>query len=195
MKKFTALALLMCPQFAMAHPGHAETGVISGFFHPLTGFDHLAAMFGLGLVCSLHFIKDGAFKWLMLALLVTSLGVGALGAIAGFKVPLFEMMILLSVALVGALVFSFGLGQSVKKWVLCGLALLSAFHGYVHIVEGAAVTISDLSYYTLGFTLSSVGLYGLGLILGSKIAAISLKSGVFMFSGGFYIALALVLGL
>ncbi len=195
MKKIGALALLMCPTLAFAHPGHTEVGFISGFVHPFTGIDHLAVMFGLGLVCSLFFTKESANKWLVLVALTVSLGLGSALAIAGFKVPMFEMMISLSVVLVGALTICGGLGRSINKWVVCGLAIMTAFHGYVHIIEGATATIANFGHYTMGFILSSVGLYVGGLALGSKIAHVSMKPQVCIISGGFYVALALVLGL
>jgi urease accessory protein len=45
-----ALALLLVAPAAFAHEGHAELhDLFSGFLHPLTGFDHLAAMLAVGL--------------------------------------------------------------------------------------------------------------------------------------------------
>lgn len=195
MKKIGALACLMCPTLAFAHPGHTEVGFTSGFVHPFTGIDHLAVMFGLGLVCSVFFTKESANKWLVLSALGVSLGFGSALAIAGFKLPMLEMMIALSVVLVGALAIIGGLGRSINKWVVYGLSTMSAFHVYVHIIEGAAATIGHFGQYTMGFVLSSVTLYVGGLALGSKIVSVSMKPQVCIISGSFYVVLALVLGL
>lgn len=193
MKKIGIFALLMCPAVAMAHPGHAEAGFISGFFHPFTGMDHLAAMFGVGLVCSLFFSKESTFKWTVLSVLAMSLVVGAFSAVAGLQIPMVESMILLSVVFAGILLFTGGLGRSINKWIVCSLAALSASHGYVHILEGSAV--ANFGQYTAGFILSSLVLYSAGLVLGSKVSQVSMKPQLGVISGGIYMALAVVLAL
>ncbi|WP_260427457.1 HupE/UreJ family protein, partial [Pseudomonas aeruginosa] len=48
-KLLAALALLAAPALAFAHPGHGEHGLVAGLAHPLTGLDHLLAMFAVGL--------------------------------------------------------------------------------------------------------------------------------------------------
>lgn len=40
---------LAAPALAFAHPGHGEHGLVAGLAHPLTGLDHLLAMFAAGL--------------------------------------------------------------------------------------------------------------------------------------------------
>uniref|UniRef100_UPI0005B8FE5F HupE/UreJ family protein n=1 Tax=Pseudomonas aeruginosa TaxID=287 RepID=UPI0005B8FE5F len=46
-KLLAALALLAAPALAFAHPGHGEHGLVAGLAHPLTGLDHLLAMFAV----------------------------------------------------------------------------------------------------------------------------------------------------
>ena len=39
-----AMALLLTPAIAFAHPGHGDNGLIAGISHPIGGLDHLLAM-------------------------------------------------------------------------------------------------------------------------------------------------------
>ncbi|EPM83890.1 urease accessory protein, partial [Pseudomonas syringae pv. actinidiae ICMP 18886] len=48
-KALGALALLLVPTLALAHPGHGDNGLIAGISHPLGGLDHLLAMLAVGL--------------------------------------------------------------------------------------------------------------------------------------------------
>ncbi|GEM79095.1 HupE/UreJ family protein [Vibrio superstes] len=193
MKKIGIFALSMCPGLALAHPSHAEAGFVSGFIHPFTGIDHLAAMFGVGLICSLFFSKEKNFKWAILLVLASSLGVGALLAVVGLKLQFIEAMITLSVVCVGMLLLLGGLGRSINQWTVCGLAVLSAFHGYVHILEGSGVM--NFGQYALGFIISSIALYFAGLSLGNKLTSVLDKQKLCMLSGGAYMLVGLALGL
>ena len=44
-----ALALLLTPPLAFAHPGHGDNGLMAGICHPISGLDHLLAMLAVGL--------------------------------------------------------------------------------------------------------------------------------------------------
>ena len=44
-----AMALLLTPAIALAHPGHGDNGLIAGIGHPIGGLDHLLAMLAVGL--------------------------------------------------------------------------------------------------------------------------------------------------
>ena len=44
-----ALALLLTPALAFAHPGHGDNGLMAGICHPISGLDHLLAMLAVGL--------------------------------------------------------------------------------------------------------------------------------------------------
>lgn len=193
MKKIGIFALLMCPSLVFAHPGHAEAGFTSGFMHPFTGIDHLAAMFGIGFLYSLFFSTQRHFKWALLLVLASSLVVGALLGLVGLELQFFEAMITLSVVCVGMLLLFGGIGRSINQWAVCGLATLSAFHGYVHIVEASGVM--SFAQYTLGFILSSMVLYFGGLSLGSRLTSALGKQKLCVVSGSIYMLVAMVLGL
>ncbi len=85
------LLALLFPSLASAHPGHSEVGFLSGMLHPLSGVDHVAAMMGIGLVCSLYFGRDKSMKWVSLSVLALSLVFGAGIAVTGFYIPMFEV--------------------------------------------------------------------------------------------------------
>jgi len=44
-----AVALLLTPALAFAHPGHGDSGLVAGISHPIGGLDHLLAMVAVGL--------------------------------------------------------------------------------------------------------------------------------------------------
>ena len=46
------LFLVASAGLAGAHPGHSAGGFFHGLAHPLTGFDHIAAMFAVGLLAA-----------------------------------------------------------------------------------------------------------------------------------------------
>ncbi|MFC0058387.1 HupE/UreJ family protein [Vibrio inusitatus] len=189
MKKIGIFALLMCPGLALAHPSHSDVGFASGFVHPLTGMDHLAAMLGVGLICSFFFNKQRNIKLAVLLVLALSLVAGALLAVVGLKLQFFEAMITLSIVCVGMFLLFGGLGRSINQWAVCSLAVLSAFHGYVHIIEGSGAM--DFGQYTLGFIMSSLALYCTGLSLGNKLSSVFGKQQLCVLSGSVYIMLAL----
>ena len=73
-----AIALLLAPAVAFAHPGHGDNGWIAGISHPIGGLDHLLAMVAVGLWAAQ---QQGAARW---ALPCTFVGTMLLGVILGF---------------------------------------------------------------------------------------------------------------
>ncbi|WP_418642715.1 HupE/UreJ family protein [Vibrio chaetopteri] len=193
MKRIGIATLMMSPAMALAHPGHAESGFWSGFIHPFTGLDHLAVMFGLGVLCRVFFSSSKLFHKMVLGILIVSLCVGAALANMGLMIPMLESIILLSVLFVGASLVFGGLVRSPSKWAVCGLAALATFHGYVHILESSVG--HGLGLYTLGFVSSSAMLYIGGQVLGQKMQRATNNKRYCVVSGGGYILLALLLGL
>ena len=77
-----AIALLLAPSVALAHPGHGEDGsLLGGFIHPFGGIDHLLAMTAVGLFAA-HL--GGRALW---AVPTTFVAVMALGGVS-LGVPL-----------------------------------------------------------------------------------------------------------
>ena len=60
MRKYLPLFLLAFSLPALAHPGHGADSFHAGFFHPLTGLDHLLMLTGAGVLSALSGQVDTA---------------------------------------------------------------------------------------------------------------------------------------
>lgn len=159
---FAALALL--PAMAFAHPGH-EGGhdltwdFAGGFEHPVLGIDHLLAMVAVGIWAAQ---RGGRARWLVPAVFVGVMALGAAFGRQGIVLPAVEQMIAASLLAFGLMIamarhlpFAAGLGLA---------ALFAAFHGFAHGAEIPAGS-GGLSY-GLGFVAATVLLHAAGLALG-----------------------------
>ncbi|RJP64015.1 MAG: urease accessory protein UreJ [Comamonadaceae bacterium] len=151
-----ALALAALSFSAAAHVGDAEAhgGFLTGFLHPITGLDHLAAMLAVGVWSAMTtkrlWIAPVSFAALLLA--------GALLAQAGVAFPAIEPMIAASMLVVGLL-----LAAQVKLPEATGAVLVGAFalfHGAAHgqeLVDGSALA---------GMVLGTAVLHSVGIAMG-----------------------------
>jgi urease accessory protein len=134
-------------------------GFVSGFIHPLSGFDHLLAMISVGLW--------GAFlgRPLIYVLPVVFPAMMVIGAIMGmFVVPLpsVETGIALSVLVLGGCI-----AWSVKAPIWAAslvVAVFAIFHGYSHGKE--LPSAADPVSYSAGFVLATGLLHVSGICLG-----------------------------
>ena len=163
---FLALVAAALPLAASAHVGidgaaHHSAGFAQGFLHPFTGFDHLAAMVGVGLWSAL--VARGArdLVWAPLGFAAMLL-VGALLGLAGTQVPAVEPMIAASLLVIGLLVVTrLRLPGPIAAAVVGAFAV---FHGVAHGYElagdtGAATAIA-------GVVLATVLLHAAGIAFG-----------------------------
>ena len=131
-----ALALTAMASAAEAHTGiGGVTGFAHGFVHPLTGADHLAAMFAVGLLAAR---LGGRALWAVPGAFLAMMGLGALAGLAGATLPFVETGILLSVIVLGLAVL-------VRRYMTVAAATLLAgffavFHGFAHGTELPAAT-------------------------------------------------------
>lgn len=154
------LALVLWPASAGAHQ---ETGTVwgfsSGFIHPLTGLDHIAAMVAVGLW--------GAFlgapaMWILPVVfpLVMALG-GALGVL-GVPMPGVETGIALSSVVLGIAV-AFALRPPL--WVAAVLVgAFAIFHGHAHGAEMPKA--ANATTYAVGFVIATGLLHLTGIAFG-----------------------------
>ncbi len=128
--------LIGCGLFAMsaaafAHPGHAS-GFWEAFVHPILGWDHLLAMFIVGMLAVRY---PGWETVLLPGVFVASL-IGSSALVTALNVPVgesAEVLVLLSVMLLGALlVFRESLSLPTLSLVVASAGLA---HGAVHGVE------------------------------------------------------------
>ena len=158
-----AIALLLAPSVALAHPGHGEGGsLLGGFIHPFVGIDHLLAMTAVGLFAA-HL--GGRALWAVPTTFVAVMALGGVFGAAGVSLPFTETAIALSVLVFGFVIFS-----GMTPPVLAAMALVgifAIFHGHAHGTEmpvgGSGVV------YGIGFMVATTLLHGFGITLGLAI--------------------------
>ena len=151
---------MLVPMLAHAHTEAGNIGgFISGFLHPLTGLDHIAAMVAVGIWGAW---LGAPAMWLLPVIfpLVMAFG-GALGVL-GVPLPGVEIAIALSGVVLGAMV-TFAIRPPL--WVAAALVgFFAIFHGHAHGRElpEAANAIT----YALGFVTATGLLHLSGIALG-----------------------------
>jgi urease accessory protein len=155
----SALASLV-PGVAWAHAGAGEAaGFAHGFFHPITGVDHVLAMVAVGVFAA---NLGGRALW---AVPLTFVGVMALGGalgVGGAAIPFVEAGIAVSVIVLGAAI------ALRWKWPVVGamalVGLFAVFHGHAH---GAEMPIDASGYeYAAGFMIATALLHVVGIGIG-----------------------------
>ncbi|WP_417552936.1 HupE/UreJ family protein [Marinomonas fungiae] len=166
--KIGFLALLLTPSLALAHPGHEHTSsFLSGLTHPLTGLDHLLAMFAIGLWAA---SLGGRALFVVPAMFVVTMILGAVAAMYGISVPFVESGILLSVMLLGVLLL---IGKHLPTALAASLAgAFALFHGVAHGME-MPLSGSGLEY-GLGFSLATIALHLVGVGVGQLLRSLQL---------------------
>ena len=163
--RFLLISAAAMPLAALAHTGvdtGAHHGFLTGFMHPLTGMDHLAAMLAVGLWSAL--VARRAWPDLLWAPtgFAAMLLLGALAGLQGLEVPGVEPMIAASLLVMGLLVAARMRVPGPVAALLVGA--FAAFHGLAHGYElagepSAAVTLA-------GMLSATVLLHGAGIGLG-----------------------------
>lgn len=152
---------------AAAHPGHGEEatgGFGAGFLHPLTGWDHLAAILLVGALAVL--LSGRRVVWAVPATWIGGMLAGALLGMAGSEQRIVEIGIGLSVVALGALVAVVAGREALVPIVAAGIGLAAAFHGYAH---GAELPVSGTIGYALGIAVGTAVLLLAGI--GAGLAA------------------------
>jgi urease accessory protein len=176
--------LALLPTAAMAHTGVGDVGGFAhGFWHPITGLDHVLAMVLIGV---LAWQLGGRALWLVPATFVLVMAVGGALGIAGMTLPLVELGIALSVVVLGAAV---ALGMRAPVAVAMGVAgLFAIFHGHAHGAEMPG-DASGLAY-GVGFMIATALLHLCGLGLGYLVGAAGDRYAVVVRSAGGLAAIA-----
>lgn len=165
------IALALFALFAGA-PAHAHgiggggTGLVAGFAHPFTGWDHAVAMLAVGIWAAQC---GGAARWMLPVGFLVAMAAG--GALAGLAVglPAVETGIALSLLALG---IAIAVAARPAAWL--GMALVAAFavfHGHAHGAElpgGASPLL-----HALGFLVATAALHACGLsggLLATRLA-------------------------
>ena len=146
---------------AFAHPHHVhapgtEHGLAAGFLHPLLGFDHLLAMFAVGLLAAQ---LGGRALWALPAAFLGLMLLGGAAGMTGYGLPANEIGIALSVVALGA-----ALVIGVKYPLPAAALVVGAFgvlHGHSHGAELPALASPLL--YSCGFVVATAALHLLGI--------------------------------
>ncbi len=152
-----AMVALSSPAFAhLTADQHAHNGFATGFGHPVSGLDHLAAMVAVGLWAAQ---RGGRLIWALPATFVGVMLLGGALGMAGIGMPLVEPAISASVLILGLLIATAVRLPAPASVVLVGLFAL--FHGHAHGTELPAGVTGAV--YTVGFALATALLHGVGI--------------------------------
>lgn len=160
----SSLAIAGCLLWLTA-PAHAHTsdgvaaGFLSGFLHPILGYDHLVAMVAVGLWGA--FLGAPAI-WLLPVVFPTVMAIGGAIGISGIHLPAVEHLVGGSAVVLGACV---ALALRAPLWIAAILVgAFAIFHGHAHGTELPHAT--DPLAYALGFVVATGLLHVAGIGLG-----------------------------
>lgn len=155
---FVALLMMGFAPLAMAHPGHALGSLSAGFWHPLTGWDHLLVMLAVGVWAS-RFNQHA--RWTMPASFLGMMAVGMALSLAGIRMQGIELMLSASVVVMGLLLL---LATNLPATLRIGLLMVFAcLHGIAH---GTELANQQVLLAMLGMLLATAGLHAAGVVLG-----------------------------
>ena len=164
LRPLASLALLaafaLAAPLAQAHEGAGLAGgFMSGFAHPLLGWDHVVAMLAVGLWGA--FLGAPAL-WLLPVVFPLVMAAGGALGVLGVPLPAVEIGIAVSAIALGGVVAG---ALRPPLWVAALLvALFAIFHGHAHGTE-LPQAASPLAY-SLGFVVATGLLHLVGILLG-----------------------------
>lgn len=153
-----ALAGLPLPAWAHAQEGRAS-GFITGFLHPISGWDHVLAMIAVGVWGA----QLGAPAiWLLPVAFPMVMALGGTMGLLGIPLPLTELGIALSAIVLGAMVLA---EARPPLWIAAAIvAVFAVFHGHAHGTE--LPPGEDGLLYSAGFVVATGCLHGVGIAIG-----------------------------
>ncbi|MCW5554922.1 MAG: HupE/UreJ family protein [Verrucomicrobiae bacterium] len=154
------LILLGLPVTAAAHTEAGTVdGFVSGFTHPISGLDHAAAMFAVGLWGA--FLGQRAM-WILPVIFPVVMAFGGALGVLGIPFPAVETGIALSGAVLGLMV---ALAVKPPLWLAAVVVgLFAMFHGHAHGTE--LPETANALVYSIGFVISTGLLHLSGIALG-----------------------------
>jgi urease accessory protein len=159
MRTLIGLLLLGAAGPALAHSAGGVAGdFISGFLHPIGGWDHVIAMIAVGLW--------GAFLgvpaiWLLPVVFPLVMAFGGMLGVLGMPLPGVEVGIAVSAIVLGAMV---ALAARPPLWVAAVVVgAFAIFHGHAHGTE-LPDSASPIAY-SLGFVIATGLLHATGIAL------------------------------
>jgi urease accessory protein len=155
-----ALAALAAPSSAWAHLRAGEVGgFLTGFGHPISGWDHVLAMVAVGLWGA----QLGAPAiWLLPVTFPMVMALGGMMGLLGIPLPGVEVGIAVSALVLGTMVLA---EKRPPLWVAAVIVgIFAIFHGHAHGTELPAGQSGLL--YSMGFVMATGCLHGVGIGIG-----------------------------
>ena len=155
-----ALALASLPSSAWAHAQDGKAGgFLTGFLHPISGWDHVLAMIAVGVWGA----QLGApALWLLPVAFPMVMALGGTMGLLGIPLPLTELGIALSAIVLGAMVLA---EARPSLWVAAAIVgIFAVFHGHAHGTELPPGENGLL--YSAGFVVATGSLHGVGIAIG-----------------------------
>jgi urease accessory protein len=187
-----ALMLSTIPTVAYAHDGTNLPlgGFLSGFVHPVLGYDHLLAMLSVGILSAQI---GGRAIWTVPATFVSVMALGGLLGLINIGLTHTELGIAISLVILG-LVIAAERRLSVRV-AMIGVGFFAIFHGYAHGSE--VPKTAEPFLYALGFLTGTALIHITGVVVGD-IARHYERGKIALRAGGALITLigtAFVLGI
>ena len=189
LRLFATILLVMVPAPALAHVTPGEIGGFAGgFTHPLTGPDHLLAMFAVGVWGAQ---MGGRSVWALPVAFPLIMTIGGIIGMAGVSLPYIEIGIALSILVLGlAIAFKW---HPIEIVPLGLIAVFAICHGYAHGVE--LPSAADPAAYAVGFVLATGMIHiagiAVGLLLGRPYRGLLARGvGCLIALGGVYYLVA-----
>jgi len=170
--RLAALGGMLLPGVVWGHhfmedqlPQSFAQGLLSGLGHPVIGVDHLAFIVATGFLLGL--VKHGV--WGVIAFTSGSL-LGAALHLTGFGLAGGEMMVALSVILIGGVILR---GHRIPlAWLAGGLILAGILHGHAYAESIFGAEPMPLGGYLIGFCFVQFGIGMAALVLHRRLLAI-----------------------
>jgi urease accessory protein len=153
----SAAAALLLPSPVSAHILASEaSGFVSGFKHPISGFDHILAMVSVGLWGAQLGVPA---LWLLPVTFPIVMACGGFLGLIGVPMPGGEIGIALSALLLGTAVMTQWRPPLLAAAVLVGMFAL--YHGHAH---GAELPVGESALlYSVGFVMATGCLHLIGI--------------------------------
>jgi urease accessory protein len=158
---WSGVLLFVVSGVAFAHPGVHVTHFVDGMSHPLSGFDHMLAMFAVGVWAAQ---LGGRAIWTVPTSFVAMMALAGWIGTTETPLPMVESGIATSVLVLGLLI-----AFSIRTSPVLGaglVALFAVFHGYAH---GMEMPGNALWPYGFGFVLATTLLHGVGILAGLSL--------------------------
>ncbi|MEM6440365.1 MAG: HupE/UreJ family protein [Pseudomonadota bacterium] len=155
--------MILLPCVALAHADHSHGGpggFLSGFLHPLAGWDHVLAMVAVGLWGA--FLGAPAI-WLLPVVFPLVMALGAALGILGVPLPAVEAGIAASAAVLGLMIVLKARLPLPAAAAIVGV--FAIFHGHAHGTE--LPKAATPAAYAVGFVLATGLLHMLGIAFGA----------------------------